>query len=177
MLIALVLSLAMNAGIIGMLLVQWLSPKQQTEQVQRWQAYRREGLGIMNAPELRQHNQDFRKKNQAKIMKSQEARRSFVSSLQAQPFDEAKTRKLLKEYLEARSGMEMALGESMISLKKNIRDPQAMQAFNSRIRQRSTQLEKLAGRDSLASDSLRQFRRPLRARVLNRLRQRRGALN
>lgn len=172
--IALVLSLAMNAGVLGMLLVQWLTTKKQAERHERWLPESRESLGTSKSPELRRQYLKLRQKNRKEIQRSQETRLSFINSLQAQHFDEAESRRLLTEYLKAKTIMERALGESMISIKKGIKDPQTMQAFNARIRQKSVQLGKLANQDSLQADSLHQFRRPLRAKILQRIRHRRG---
>ena len=165
--------MAMNAGIIGILIVQWLTEDRPPEQNETTFVPWRDGMGNKHTLELRRQFLESRERNRAKLQKSQDSRRAFMNALTDENFDEGKTRKLLKEYLDARAGMEKAIGESMISLRTGIRDPKAKDAFNSRIRQRSYQLDDLARRDSLSGDSLTQHRNPIRARILNKLRQRR----
>jgi hypothetical protein len=65
--IALVLSLAMNAGVLGMLLVQWLTTKKQAEQHERWLPESRESLGTSKSPELRRQYLKLRQKTGRKF--------------------------------------------------------------------------------------------------------------
>ena len=172
--IALVLSLAMNAGILGMLIVKWLTNDKSPERTQTIGPFGLDDLQSKQAQELRRQFLESRQKNRAKLQESQEARRAFMSTLTDQNFDETKARRQLKEYLATRAETEKAIGESLISLRSGIKDPQTLETFSNRVRQRNDQLDELARRDTVRADSLHRARNPVRARILNKLRQRRA---
>lgn len=166
--IALLLSLAMNAGIFGVLLTNWLSKPVHTRE-------RRQLVkgGFCNGANP-QMIQEARAKNIAKIEQSQSARRSFINSLMEDSFDETKTLKHLQKYLAARSDLETSLGESLISIRTNIKDPQALHTFKAHVKQRISHLDALTPRDTLAADSSFQNLNRPRAKIAERLRQRRA---
>jgi len=172
--IALVLSMAMNAGIIGVLLVQWLSPDKPAEVDAQEHPFRDGGFLAANNPILRRQFMEARAENKPKIQRSLETRRAFVSSLQEQEFDQQKSRKLLKEYLTAISDMENTLGERLISFRTIIKDPKDVQDFNARIEQRRAQLDELAKRDTTTADSSFRGDGRLRERIADRIKQRRA---
>lgn len=171
--ILLMLSLAMNAGILGTLLYQWFRPEKMDV------AYNTNPAPsepfAYNDPTLRRHYQEALAKNRTKLEFSRKARRSFVSSLAEENFNEQKSHQLLKEFLSARADMETSLGESLINFRSKIKDPKQVEAFNQRIRERNTRLENISHTDSLASDSTSIIRDRIKSRIKDRVMQRRAA--
>lgn len=141
----LLLSLAVNLGLLGTLAVRWIwPPKPSSEKVQ----VRADGLPEDDSELalVRQQLQSFRIENKALIDKSREARMNFVTTLSAPAFDPKQAKVHLREYLAARTDLEASLGENLIDVRSGMPDTLAMNFFGRRIQRREALRERLSDR-------------------------------
>lgn len=176
----LLLSMAVNLGVLGTLVAKWIFP--------RGNGARQESTvpgdsSLLVGGEWRKTRQQMlatREKSKPLIDRSRKARKDFVAALSNEEFDESKARKALREFLAAREAMEESLGEGLITVRSGMKDSLAVAFFRQRMEQRGLLQERIADRleersakrDSLRGDSLYLPRENIRDRIRERIKNR-----
>ncbi|GEM_PF-4048459 len=184
LLIALLLSVVINLGVLISLVRHW----HQTNNInERGDTNTPADSTMISAQEWQEASRllfKTREKSRPLIESSVLARRKFMKSISDKDFNKAETTKALKEFLTARNAMEESLGKGLIEVRSGMRDSLAAVFFANRFRQKGLSRERIAerwerqpaNRDSLLMGRDQRPREIVKDRIKERIRKRRQAL-
>lgn len=177
LLILLLVSVAVNLGVLGTLVVKWLSPPKSELADNEFYGDDNKLQARGELQKIRKQMQATRDQNRPLIEKSQQARKDFVAVLSETKFDKKKASTYLEKFLKARSAMESSLGEGLIDIRAQMTDSLAAKYFQQRQIGREMLRERLAERAEnrgwRQGDSLETPRERIRQRIRERIRNRR----